>query len=215
MGVLMLLAPPTEWNPDTDHCISSMSGYPATKSIEAAGQAHFDLVVLRSQGKYHDHTEIKIEVTQKEEVKSSTRSDQASSNPIISLYGESDYYKLLNIGHLRWKATEKEIKKAYRKMILNHHPDKQAQAQDEVDDEVFKSISAAYDCLSNPEKRRAYDSKDRFEEFFELFSSVFERNSKWSILNDVPKLGNMGDDIESVFNFMNFGEILNLGENSL
>merc|ERR1712227_1050109 len=183
--VLMLLAPPTEWNPDTDHCISSMSGYPATKSIEAAGQAHFDLVVLRSQGKYHDHTEIKIEVTQKEEVKSSTRSDQASSNPIISLYGESDYYKLLNIGHLRWKATEKEIKKAYRKMILNHHP----------------------------EKRRAYDSKDPFddtvpsehearsEEFFELFSSVFERNSKWSILNDVPKLGNMGDDIESVFNF--------------
>ena len=130
----MLLAPPTEWNPDTDHCISSMSGmfyrvyinsneywinstlwsigYPATKSIEAAGQAHFDLVVLRSQGKYHDHTEIKIEVTQKEEVKSSTSSDQASSNPIISLYGESDYYKLLNIGHLRWKATEKEIKKA-------------------------------------------------------------------------------------------------------
>merc|ERR1711982_222826 len=214
--VLMLLAPPTEWNPDTDHCISSMSGYPATKSIEAAGQAHFDLVVLRSQGKYHDHTEIKIEVTQKEEVKSSTSSDQASSNPIISLYGESDYYKLLNIGHLRWKATEKEIKKAYRKMILNHHPDKQAQAQDEVDDEVFKSISAAYDCLSNPEKRRAYDSKDPFddtvpsehearsEEFFELFSSVFERNSKWSILNDVPKLGNMDDDIESVFNFYEF-----------
>merc|ERR1711879_1002207 len=113
--VLMLLAPPTEWNPDTDHCISSMSGYPATKSIEAAGQAHFDLVVLRSQGKYHDHTEIKIEVTQKEEVKSSTSSDQASSNPIISLYGESDYYKLLNIGHLRWKATEKEIKKKKKK----------------------------------------------------------------------------------------------------
>merc|ERR1712125_86477 len=185
--VLMLLAPPTEWNPDTDHCISSMSGYPATKSIEAAGQAHFDLVVLRSQGKYHNHTEIKIEVTQKEEVKSSTSSDQASSNPIISLYGESDYYKLLNIGHLRWSANDKDIKKAYRKMVLNHHPDKQAQAKDEVNDDMFKLITKAYECLSNPEKRRFYDSHDnsiddtipseahaQTGDFFRTFTAVFD-----------------------------------------
>merc|ERR1711959_479441 len=52
----------------------------------------------------------------------------------------------------------------------------------------------------------------RSEEFFELFSSVFERNSKWSILNDVPKLGNMDDDIESVFNFYEFWRNFSAGE---
>lgn len=48
-------------------------------------------------------------------------------------------------------ASEEEIKKAYRKAALKHHPDRGG------NEETFKDISFAYDTLSNPEKRQLYD----------------------------------------------------------
>jgi len=59
-----------------------------------------------------------------------------------------DYYKILG---LTKKATEDDIKKAYRKLAIKHHPDKGG------DPEKFKTISRAYEVLSDPEKRRTYD----------------------------------------------------------
>ena len=52
------------------------------------------------------------------------------------------------------KATEADLKKAYKKKALKLHPDKNNAPQA---DEAFKKINAAMACLSDPDKRRVYD----------------------------------------------------------
>lgn len=65
---------------------------------------------------------------------------------------ETAYYDLLEIPV---DADEAAIKKAYRKLAIKYHPDKN-QGNKEAE-EKFKKIAQAYDVLSNPEKRRMYD----------------------------------------------------------
>ena len=64
----------------------------------------------------------------------------------------ADYYEVLGVSR---DATADEIKKAYRKMALKYHPDKNQ--GDESAEAKFKEVSAAYECLGDPEKRQMYD----------------------------------------------------------
>ena len=74
---------------------------------------------------------------------------------------EKDYYKILGV---KRDATEKEIKKAYRKLALQWHPDKHKEDK-EVAEEKFKEIAEAYEVLSNEESRAKYDrGEDTSEE---------------------------------------------------
>jgi DnaJ family protein C protein 7 len=70
-----------------------------------------------------------------------------------------DYYKILGIEK---EATETEIKKAYRKLAIIHHPDKNP--DDESAAERFKDIGEAYETLSDDQKRAAYDRGDELME---------------------------------------------------
>ncbi len=63
-----------------------------------------------------------------------------------------DYYQILG---LRQDATADEIKRAYRKLALKHHPDRNP--GDEDAEEAFKEIAEAYEVLSDPDKRKIYD----------------------------------------------------------
>lgn len=62
-----------------------------------------------------------------------------------------DYYKVLEI---KKDANDDEIKKAYRKLALKYHPDKNKSPQAE---ERFKEIAEAYEVLSDKKKRDMYD----------------------------------------------------------
>jgi len=64
-----------------------------------------------------------------------------------------DYYKLLGVEKT---ASPEEIKKAYRKLALKHHPDRNKGNKDA--EEQFKKISEAYAVLSDKEKRQQYDT---------------------------------------------------------
>jgi molecular chaperone DnaJ len=63
-----------------------------------------------------------------------------------------DYYDILGVSKT---ATQEEVKKAYRKIAIKYHPDKNP--GDPTAEEKFKEAAEAYEILSNPEKRQRYD----------------------------------------------------------
>lgn len=85
---------------------------------------------------------------------------------------KENLYQVLGVSK---EATETEIKKAYRKLAIKHHPDKGG------DEETFKKISEAYSVLSDKDKRKQYDmfgtydsvSMDNMPNFNDIFEGIF------------------------------------------
>jgi len=73
----------------------------------------------------------------------------------------ADFYEVLGITRT---STDDEIRKAYRKLAIKWHPDKNPGNQAEAT-EKFKLISEAYEVLSDPAKRKEYDYGGEFKEY--------------------------------------------------
>lgn len=95
---------------------------------------------------------------------------------------EKDYYKILGVSR---NATEDEIKKSYRKVAMEHHPDRNPGNKEA--EEKFKIASEAYEVLRDPEKREIYDRYGieglkgtgftgfrGFDDIFSAFGDVFQ-----------------------------------------
>jgi len=93
-----------------------------------------------------------------------------------------DYYEILGVPR---NATETELKKSYRKLAMEYHPDRNP--GDHECEEKFKEASEAYEVLQDPEKRSMYDRFGHdglknsgfsgfsgFEDIFESFGDIFE-----------------------------------------
>ena len=63
-----------------------------------------------------------------------------------------DYYQVLGVSR---EASEEEIKKAYRKLVFQHHPDRNPDGKDA--EAKIREINAAYEIVGDAEKRRSYD----------------------------------------------------------
>lgn len=93
-----------------------------------------------------------------------------------------DYYKILGIPN---GANEDEIKKAYRKMALKYHPDKN---KDSNAEDKFKEIAEAYDVLSDPKKRVVYDQYgEEGEERWIYWSTLHVDHSVGEQINNVSR----------------------------
>jgi len=95
---------------------------------------------------------------------------------------EHDFYELLGVERTADGAT---IKSAYRKLAMQHHPDRNAGCKD--NEAKFKAISAAYECLKDPQKRAAYD---RFGH------AAFAQGGGGG---QHPDFGDIGDIFETIF----------------
>ncbi|MBI1822803.1 MAG: molecular chaperone DnaJ [Nitrospirae bacterium] len=91
-----------------------------------------------------------------------------------------DYYEILGVNRT---ASDEELKKAFRKMAMKHHPDRHAGNKEE--EERFKEINEAYSVLSDPKKREIYNQYGHeglaagagaggFGGFSDIFSDIFE-----------------------------------------
>ena len=93
---------------------------------------------------------------------------------------DEDYYKILEVNR---DASSEEIKKAYRKLSMIHHPDKNGNSEESTI--KFKLLASAYEVLGNPDKKKLYDMGVRgggngspFGDFehvnpFDIFNMIF------------------------------------------
>src|SRR6218665_2133528 len=65
-----------------------------------------------------------------------------------------DFYEILGVPK---NASDEEIKKAYRKLAMKHHPDRNQGSTAKPAEEKFKEAKEAYEMLSDPQNRAAYD----------------------------------------------------------
>ncbi|QSL66354.1 hypothetical protein MERGE_000732 [Pneumocystis wakefieldiae] len=128
---------------------------------------------------------------------------------------QQDHYAVLGLSKRRYRATLEEIKQAFRQKVLKHHPDKKAAQGSVNDDSFFKCIQKAMEILSDPIKRRQYDSVDEkanicmpskkdTTDFYKQWNEVFESEARFSNQHPVPNLGNEHSTKEEVEGFYNF-----------
>ncbi len=99
-----------------------------------------------------------------------------------------DYYEILGVNKT---ATADEIKRAYRKLAHQHHPDK-----NKGEDKKFKEINEAYQTLGNKEKKEQYD---RFGRTFDGAPSGAPPD--WENFGGFGDSGNLSDILEELFGF--------------
>jgi DnaJ family protein C protein 2 len=127
------------------------------------------------------------------------------------------YYQVLEIPT---HASPQVIKKGYHAACLLYHPDKTGRSED---DEVFLKVKAAFDTLSDSDKRKAYDSSEltfddsipqggeAASDFYDIYGPVFERNLMFDAklrenngTHKAPLLGNDDTPCEKVHTFYEY-----------
>jgi molecular chaperone DnaJ len=109
---------------------------------------------------------------------------------------EKDYYKVLGVSDT---ASDKEIGKAYRKLAKQYHPDANPGSE-----ERFKEISAAYDVLGDPDRRKEYDEVRRLGPVGNPFANMGGDGRSGGFTSNF-QVGDLGDLLGNIFGRGNRG----------
>ena len=113
-----------------------------------------------------------------------------------------DYYQVMGVPR---NASDKDIRKAYRRLARQHHPD--VNPGDKAAGARFKEINAAYEVLSDAEKRRKYDRYgDQWQYADQIEQAQRQSAGRWSFgrggafdLGDINLSGDLGDLFQGIF----------------
>lgn len=226
---ILCLPPATGELPAQGGIVVSSAAKPLPKPIEHAGHS-YQQHVIRTYALDNQETSSDPEEDARPPSKSqgtpdapshSAADDAAKKLASKMAIGSEDLYELLELGEKRWHATADDIKKSFRRISLIYHPDKISHHGDEAranSETHFKAVRKAYDILSDKKKRAAYDSIDDVDDsipsekdatssstrFYEKFGACFGLNSRWSVSDRVPELGDDSTNLDEVHRFYDF-----------
>jgi curved DNA-binding protein len=108
---------------------------------------------------------------------------------------KKDYYNILGVPQT---ATDDDIKKAYRKLAMQFHPDKNP-GKEKWANEKFKEINEAYGVLGNPDKRKQYDQFGTTGDASDVFNSHTTQTTFEDLMKDYGSAGLGVDFMDSIF----------------
>ncbi|KAK6223429.1 Zuotin [Pestalotiopsis sp. IQ-011] len=213
---------PEGWSAEKDFKSVASVTASAKRTIEPVGP-HFLAHARRARHKrtFSEDDRIEAQNAAKNVEKDDDSGDDEPEDPMMLQreakdWKQQDHYEVLGITRYRWKATEDQIKRAHRKKVLKHHPDKKAASGATEDDNFFKCIQKATEVLLDPVKRRQFDSvdekadveppskKEAQKNFYKTWGRVFKSESRFSKTQPVPQLGGEDATKEEVDTFYNF-----------
>ncbi len=106
-----------------------------------------------------------------------------------------DYYETLGVPR---NASDIEIKKAYRKLAMQYHPDRNPGKEKWANDK-FKEINEAYGVLGDPQKRRQYDQFGTVGNIGDIFGSPFTATTFEEMMKDFGGAGLRFDFLDDIF----------------
>ncbi|OAA55173.1 Heat shock protein DnaJ [Cordyceps fumosorosea ARSEF 2679] len=214
---------PEGWSADKDFKAIGKLSAATQRSIEPVGP-HFLAHARRARHKrtFSEDDRIQAQESAKKTEDADESEEEEEEDPMLLQreakdWKTQDHYKILGLSKYRWKATEEQIKKAHRKKVLKHHPDKKAASGKTEDDQFFKCIQKANEVLMDPTRRRQYDSVDEEADveppgkkqlvkgdYYKLWSKVFKSEGRFSKTHPVPMFGSADAAKEQVEEFYNF-----------
>lgn len=106
-----------------------------------------------------------------------------------------DYYQILGVPK---NASQEQIKKAYRKLAMQYHPDRNP-GKEGWANEKFKDINEAFGVLGDPQKRQQYDQFGTAGNIGDIFGSPFTRTTFEDLMKDFGGSGLGFDFLDNIF----------------
>lgn len=217
---LSLPTPPASFTTESA-VVHGPGGYFKTKAFEAFGRTYHRRV--KNVGRGRSASSESLDDDEKERKASKKQEEAILKKYRKSLRGKTftdlTMYQQLGLGDVGFDVTEDQVKKAYHRVLIEHHPDKTGKTEK---DPNYLAVQKAFATLVDPAKKRAYDSQCDFDEwiptgseklkendgvgksFYDLYGPIFTANARFSETTPVPMLGDDSSDLETVTAFYDF-----------